>query len=327
MPHLITIDEDGKVVESLDRAEKTVRAAKGKSLFEFISNYTVLDLETTGFSPSDDEIIEFAGIKVRDDKVVDTCNVLIKPSSELDGYISDLTGISEEMLIDAPSIEQALPQILDFIGKDIVIGYNISFDVNFLYENTEKLSLGAFDNDYLDVRRLARELLPDMSRYKLKDVAKKLEVISKPSHRAMSDTKATLECYQKLKLGCNNGDYAFFFFIKTSKGFDAKDITPETNVFDESNPLFEKYVVFTGKLELHTRAEAAQIVANLGGICENTVTKNTDYLVIGDMDYTGNVVGEKSSKLIKAEAYIAKGRNISIISETTFYKMIGEIKE
>jgi|GEM_PF-52868 len=300
---------------------------KGRNLFEFVDDYTVIDLETTGFSPSDDEIIEFAGIKVKFGTVVDTYQTLIKPSMEIDDYISHITGITNEMVSDAPTLADVLPKILSFIGGDIIVGHNVSFDISFLRDNCERLLSHVFRNDYLDVMRISRMLLPDMKHHRLKDVAKRLEVTSKPSHRAMADTEATLECYQKLRLIYNDGKYARLPRIRTANGFDAKDITPETNVFDESNPLFEKYVVFTGKLELHTRAEAAQIVANLGGICENTVTKNTDYLVIGDMDYTGNVVGEKSSKLIKAEAYIAKGRNISIISETTFYKMIGEIKE
>lgn len=300
------------------------RLQKGKSLLEFVDDYTVIDLETTGFSPSDDEIIEFAGIKVKSGVVVDTYQTLIKPSMEVDDYISSLTGITNDMLSDAPALIDVLPQILSFVGDDIIVGHNVSFDINFLYDNCNKLLSYAFRNDYFDVMRISRILLPNIKHHRLKDVAKELEIPITSSHRSMADCETTLKCYQELQWRHGESIVATFPILKNKDKFNAKNITAETDSFDESNPLFGKNVVFTGKLDRYTREQAAQMVVNLGGICENTVTKNTDFLILGDTDYSKNIKDGKSSKQKKAESYILKGCDISVIPESVFYDMITE---
>jgi len=324
VPYFITLDKDGNVSVNFERAKKTIRATKGRSLLVFVEDYTVIDLETTGFSPSDDEIIEFAGIKVKSGTVVDTYQTLIKPSMEIDDYISSLTGITNEMVSDAPALIDVLPQILSFIGDDIIVGHNVSFDINFLYDNCNKLLSRTFRNDYLDVMRISRILLPDMKHHRLKDVAKELKTLVTSSHRSMCDCETTLKCYQELQRRHSDSTGATLPILKNKEKFNAKNIAAETNAFDENNPLFGKYVVFTGKLDRYTREQAAQIVVNLGGICENTVTKNTDFLVLGDTDYTKSIKDGKSAKLKKAESYILKGCDITVIPETVFYDMINE---
>ena len=97
---------------------------------------------------------------------------------------------------------------------------------------------------------------------------------------------------------------------------------PDTDVFDEMHPLYQKRCVFTGQLDKFDRHTAMQYVANVGGICKNGVTKETNYLILGDNSYCASIKGGKSSKQKKAEDMILKGLDIKIIPETTFYQLL-----
>lgn len=101
--------------------------------------------------------------------------------------------------------------------------------------------------------------------------------------------------------------------------FDLTKISSDKTEFDETHPLYGKFCVFTGKLDKMTRTEAAQIVVNFGGICENTVTKKTNYLILGNTDYSKNIKDGKSAKQKKAEQYRLEGQDIVVIPESTFY--------
>ena len=117
-------------------ALKTTREFKGKSLIAFPESFTVIDLETTGLSPEWDLIIEVSAIKICNGKIIDRFSSLTNTSYgiQLDSFISELTGISQEMIDEAPVINSVLPKYIDFIGNDIVIGHNVNFDINFLYD-------------------------------------------------------------------------------------------------------------------------------------------------------------------------------------------------
>ena len=95
-------------------------------------NYTVIDIETTGLSPLEDEIIELSALKVRDNKVVKEFSSLINPNKEISDFISSLTGITQSMVQNAPDIKTVLPLFIDFIGDDTVLGHNVSFDLGFI---------------------------------------------------------------------------------------------------------------------------------------------------------------------------------------------------
>lgn len=93
-------------------------------------------------------------------------------------------------------------------------------------------------------------------------------------------------------------------------------------MFKKDHPFYNKNCVFTDALEKFTRKDAAQIVCNIGGFCENNVTKKTNFLIVGDFDYSANIKDGKSSKLKKAEQLILAGQDLHIISENTFYDML-----
>ena len=104
----------------------------------------------------------------------------------------------------------------------------------------------------------------------------------------------------------------------------AKDISSDCNDFDMNNPIFDKECVFTGKLDKMTRKEAMQIVADLGGKNRDSVTKETNYLILGNNDYCKSITDGKSSKQKKAESYKLKGQDIEILSEDVFYEIIDD---
>lgn len=106
------------------------------------------------------------------------------------------------------------------------------------------------------------------------------------------------------------------------KGIDIKAIKPTEAVIDEDEFFYNRHVVFTGKLEKMLRKDAMQLVVNLGGILDNSVNKQTNYLILGDNDYNAILKGEKSSKHKKAEKLKLEGQDIEILDERTFYDLL-----
>lgn len=122
---------------------------KGNNLLELIDDYCVVDLETTGLSLKLCEIIEICILKVRNGKIIDKYETLLKPENEIDDFIENLTGITNEMLKNAPKFSEIYKEILTFIDKDVIVGHNVNFDINFLYDNFIKYN-HTFNNNYID---------------------------------------------------------------------------------------------------------------------------------------------------------------------------------
>ena len=111
------------------------RKFKGQSLFAFPDDYTVIDIETNGLTTGVCEIIEVSALKFRGEILQDSFSTLIKPTERISWFITNLTGITDRMVENAPNINEVMQKFYDFIGKDILIGHNVHFDVNFLYDN------------------------------------------------------------------------------------------------------------------------------------------------------------------------------------------------
>ena len=306
------------------------RLEKGKSITNKLSSYVVIDLETTGLMPDFDEIIEFAGIKIEDGKEVDRYNTLIKPDYEINSFITELTGITNEMLKDAPKIIDVIDKIIDFIGDSVIVGHNVNFDINFLYDNLMFIKKKTLSNDFEDTMRLSRKLFKDFPNHRLITCCEKLNQNHYPSHRAMSDVEATQELLTHIYEYADNNNIdlvdAFqkpWLYDPSKKKLSVSDIVATVNNIDEDNPLFGVSVCFTGTLEKMVRKDALQLVKNLGGIPMDSVTKATNLLVLGDVDYK-NSREIKSNKFKKAEELILKGYDLKIISETVFLDMIDD---
>lgn len=301
------------------------RKNKGRSIIKKVSDYTLIDIETTGLNPGIDEIIEVAALKVRNNEIIDKYQSFIKPRLPIPEYITKINGITDDMVKDSDPIEYVLPRFLDFIDSDILLGFYTVFDVNFLYDEADKIYM-AVENDYVDVRRIAKIILPDFKKetgrnYKLSNLVRFFK-LGKQEHRALSDCLYTKQLYDKLNEISESQSINYEDIYKTSirhNELKAKDIIREntdTTLFTE-----EKFV-FTGKLNYMTRRKAMQLVVNYGGTVGDTLSKDTDYLVMGTQDYS-KLNGKKSKKQEKAEQLNADGEDISIITEDVFYNMIG----
>mgnify|MGYP000848327886 FL=1 len=152
-----------------------------------------LDLETTGLDPNLDSVIEIGAVKFNQNRIDSEFSTLINPRKPIPQFISNLTGISNSMVQNAPILPEALPELIDFIGSAPILGQNISFDLAFLHK------AGAFrDNAAIDTYELASVLMPTASRYNLGSLARQLGVLQPATHRALDDAKATHAVYLKL---------------------------------------------------------------------------------------------------------------------------------
>lgn len=179
--------------------ENSKRPEKGKSLLELPEDYVVVDLETTGLRPDIDEIIEIGALRVRGLEITDTFSTLVCPINGIDPFITQLTGISSKMVEDAPRVSEALKEFLRFTDNDIVIGHNVHFDINFLYDKCIECFGFGFSNDFIDTMRISRKLFPEYRHHKLCDLADRFGLHNEQAHRALSDVLTTNNCFQYMR--------------------------------------------------------------------------------------------------------------------------------
>ena len=161
-------------------------------------DYVVLDIETTGLSKYYHKITEIAAVRVVEGKVVEEFQSLVNPETHIPSFITKLTGISDKMVKDAPVIDDVMPKFVEFLGESIVVGHNATFDYGFLTENANAVLGKHLMNDRLCTMKLASRCLPQLSRRRLKDLCAYFEVENSQAHRAMADTKATVEVFGQM---------------------------------------------------------------------------------------------------------------------------------
>ncbi|MBS7209993.1 MAG: PolC-type DNA polymerase III [Lachnospiraceae bacterium] len=158
--------------------------------------FVVFDIETTGFSSVKDRIIEIGAVKVENGTIVSRYSTFVNPEVPIPFEITKLTSITDTMVIDAPKIEAALPEFMDYVGDAVLVAHNAGFDVGFIEENCKRLGMEQRLTS-VDTVALARVLLPTLSRYKLNVVAKALGISLENHHRAVDDAGATAEIFVK----------------------------------------------------------------------------------------------------------------------------------
>lgn len=303
---------------------KAIRESKGKSCLLAADDYVAIDIETTGLDASFDEIIEMAAVHMSNGKVVETFQQLVKPYDEISEFITELTGITNEMVADAPSIDEALPKFLAFVGDRLVVGHNVNFDINFIYDTRMSIQNAPFSNDFVDTLRMSRRMFPDMPHHRLIDIITAFGVGDAVQHRALGDAIQCAECYEYMKRFVTENCIDLRAKSKSSNGLHAADIKTTVTEFDETSPIFGRRFVFTGVLDGMTRREAMQIVVDRGGECGDGVTAATNYLVLGNNDYCKSIKDGKSNKQKRAEKLRLQGIDIEIITENVFRDMIAE---
>ena len=175
----------------VDDTKQLVENSRNQS---FDDPYVVFDIETTGFSPLSDRIIEIGAVKVVNGTITDKFSTFVNPDIPIPFRIEQLTSINDSMVLPAPKIDKVLPDFLKFCEGCALVAHNASFDVSFIAHNAEELGL-PFDPTVLDTVTLARILLPQLNRYKLDTVAKALNVSLENHHRAVDDAGATAEIF------------------------------------------------------------------------------------------------------------------------------------
>ena len=166
---------------------------KGQSLN---GTYVVFDLETTGFSSIKDKIIEIGAVKVENGVITDKFSTFVNPKVPIPFKITNLTGITDDMVMEAPDIETILPQFLEFVGDAVLVAHNASFDVSFIEQNCRYQDITP-NFTSVDTVAMARILLPTLSKFKLNVVANALHISLENHHRAVDDAGATAEIFVK----------------------------------------------------------------------------------------------------------------------------------
>ncbi len=161
--------------------------------------FTVIDLETTGFHPERDYIIEIAAIRFQGNVEIDRYHQLIKPDMDfIPQHISKLTGITTAMVIDQPKIKEVLPEFFKFIKDSIIVAHNAKFDISFLNYNGKLYLNKTLKNPVICTDNLARRILPDIDSKSLENIAFHFNIPFKQRHRALSDAETTLKIFVKM---------------------------------------------------------------------------------------------------------------------------------
>uniref|UniRef100_UPI0040574D94 PolC-type DNA polymerase III n=1 Tax=Agathobacter sp. TaxID=2021311 RepID=UPI0040574D94 len=177
----------------VDDLKGIVTDSRGQSLEDV---FVVFDIETTGFSPEVNKIIEIGAVKVKNGKITDRFSAFVNPKVPIPFRIEELTHISDDMVVSAPAIEQVLPDFIQFCEGAVMVAHNADFDMSFIRKNAADLGI-VFAPTVVDTVALARFLLPNLNRFKLDTVAKAVGVPLQNHHRAVDDAACTAEIFVK----------------------------------------------------------------------------------------------------------------------------------
>lgn len=226
-----------------------------------IDSYVCLDLETTGLEPKKDKIIEIGAVKVKSGEIIGQMETFINPQRQLEERIVNLTGIRDEQLADAPEITEVLPELIDFIGDDILLGHSVVFDYSFVKKAAVNQRL-KFEKFGIDTLKIARKFLPELESRSLGFLCSHFG-IEHSAHRALTDAKATSQLYHKLAALFYDGHEDDFKPRLLS--YNAKRDTPIT--IPQKEQLYKLLDRHRIKVEYNveklTRSEASRIIAQI----------------------------------------------------------------
>lgn len=172
---------------------------KGKRLNQYVGDYVVFDLETTGIRQDIDEIIEISALRVENHQVAAQYSTLVNPGIHIPQAATAVNGITDDMVKNAPRIGEALQGFLEFVEDGVLVGHNIhTFDTNFIYDAAMRAFGTEIRNDYIDTLFMARQCLPELSHHKLTDLSEYFQISTAGAHRALSDCIMNQKCYEEL---------------------------------------------------------------------------------------------------------------------------------
>ena len=281
---------------------------KGKPLYTYPDEYTIVDIETTGFDPISNKITEISAVKYRCNRKVDEYVTFVAINERIPDRITKLTGITNEMLEGAPGLSEAIKGLIEFIGEDIIIGHNISFDLAFLGAACKDHLGIELKNNYVDVLRIANEKLPFLDSHKQVVVAKYFGIRTEGSHRALTDCEICNSCYQKLK------ELSVALYDAPIKQVSLY-ISTKARL---EKPFRGKKFFFIGIMSNWYINDMKTIVRELGGIIEDSVTDAIDIVIAGTADE--NVLGSEAFK--KVLELKKEDNSIALIKDAVFVKTL-----
>lgn len=184
---------DAKVLHEENAILTNLFGVDTKPLF---GHYTVFDIETTGLSKFNDDIIEIGAVRIEDGQVAGVFNEFVNPGRVISSFISELTGIENHMVQNADPIDVVLPKFLDFAKGSIFVAHNAEFDIGFIRQDAMKLGI-PFQPVVIDTLWLARALVPENKRFGLGTLVKQFKVTLENHHRACDDARATADLLLK----------------------------------------------------------------------------------------------------------------------------------
>lgn len=171
----------------------------GNRLYNYVANYVVFDLETTGISAYNDEVVEISAVKVSEGNVIDEFSSLVNPGRPIPWSASSVNGITDDMVADCPAFDVVFEHFMEFVGDAVLVGHNIhSFDMKFLYRDAERFWGRTISNDYVDTLSFARQVLPELSHHRLVDLAVHYGISPEGAHRALADCRMNQQVFELL---------------------------------------------------------------------------------------------------------------------------------
>ena len=195
--HTVEGNDDFKVIYGVEGylvpdENSVLSNDKGQTLKD--TTYCVFDLETTGFSFRTEKITEIGIMKIRNGEIIDTFETFVNPEKPIPAKVQEVTHITDDMVKDAPKIEEVLPKVMEFFGDSVLVAHNADFDTGFLRYNCQQLGY-KFENTYLDTLALAKNLFPNYKKYKLGVIAENLGIEVLVAHRALDDVDTTVKVF------------------------------------------------------------------------------------------------------------------------------------
>ena len=287
--------------------------------------YCVFDLETTGFDPDLDGITEVAVCKVRNGEIIDEYTTFVNPEKPIPFEVQNLTHITDEMVADAPKMDQMIPEFLEFCKGCVLVAHNAHFDTRFIANKSKKLGL-EFKPYVIDTLEMARELYNDVENYKLGTIVEHLGIELEGAHRAINDTRATAKMFIKMREACDKEHVKVNDYIFTNYEDESKKISPNHIIILAKNYVglknLYKLVSFSHVWNFHRKPKISRSMLN----------RYRDGLIIGSACEQGelfqeildHIVGRNDGSRIEEIANYYDYLEVQPLGNNAFYERIGK---
>ena len=292
----------------------------------------VLDTETTGLDYTKEKMVEFAGIRLENGKVKDTFQTLINPKQHIRKSSIAIHGITQDMVEDAPTENDVMPKIIEFIGDYPIVAHNAIFDYTFLNEASLRVTGKALENPRIDTQQMFKEVYPELESHGLEALTNKFNVELNNHHRAMADAMGLALAYPKLKKlylqkydwevkQLDNVEYLFERFLRIQQAVNTlqselQDLKSVFKLYFEQGgtPITSQsgdILTYNSKQSFgYDLAEIKEVLDELGAF-ENTVKLNTGFI---DRLLCRHSIDDEKREIIKnARQELTETRNIQII--------------